>query len=204
MLAETSKASFSYRRPVLAVVIIELLLLLAVMAAGAYATIRKLDYTAPVLLSFVPIALVLVIYFTWRSKWGDYGFRSLRSIPGKEWIYYLPLAVILIVLATQGFQAMTPQSVLYFLFFTLLVGFVEETVYLRLDFEYFIEKGCCYGCCDFERFVCDHPRRERIVGTKRRRYGDSNRLCLVNRVIARVVDGETSEYYPIDPVSFFT
>lgn len=141
MLAETSKASFSYRRPFLAVVIIELLLLLAVMAAGTYATIRKLDYTSPVLISFLPIALVLIVYFTWRRKWGAYGFRSLRSIPGKEWIYYLPLAVIVIVLATQGFQAMTPQSVLYFLFFTLLVGFVEETVYRGLILNILLKKG---------------------------------------------------------------
>ncbi|WP_416292728.1 hypothetical protein ACM7Q1_18685 [Paenibacillus illinoisensis] len=37
------KPSFSVRRPVLAVLIIELLLLLAVFAAGAVATVKQMD-----------------------------------------------------------------------------------------------------------------------------------------------------------------
>ncbi|MFL0378161.1 hypothetical protein ACH0BY_29890 [Paenibacillus amylolyticus] len=62
------KHSFSVRKPVLTVVIIELLLLLAVFAAGAIATIKQLDYTSPVLISFTPIAIVLMIYLTLRRK----------------------------------------------------------------------------------------------------------------------------------------
>lgn len=126
---ELRRASFSQRRPILAVIIIELLLLIAIIAAGAYATIKELDYTAPVLLAFLPIAFVLIVYLTWKKKWSQYGFRSIRSIPGTSWTYYLPLAVILLLLALQGFQSLSISQLAFFLFFTLLVGFVEETIY---------------------------------------------------------------------------
>ena len=63
-----SNLSFSERKPVLTVVIIELLLLLTVFAAGAIATLKQLDYTSPVLISFTPIAIVLIIYLTLRRR----------------------------------------------------------------------------------------------------------------------------------------
>lgn len=127
-----NQTSFSQRRPVLSVILIELLLLIAVFFAGAYATIKELSYTTPVLLSFIPISIVLIIYFSWKRKWRDYGFRSLATIPGRSWIYYIPQLAVLIVVAFNGFKAFTLQDLLFFLFFTLMVGFVEETIYRGL------------------------------------------------------------------------
>ncbi|MDQ0174064.1 CPBP family intramembrane glutamic endopeptidase [Paenibacillus tundrae] len=139
--AQIRKESFSKRRPILAVVIIELLLLFAVFAAGAVATIKQLDYTSPVLLSFTPIAIVLIIYLTLRRKWGEIGFRSLRTIPAEQTKYYIPLILVLGTIALKGFGELTLSKVIFFIFFTLLVAFVEETIYRGLIFNILLRKS---------------------------------------------------------------
>ncbi|MFC3749327.1 CPBP family intramembrane glutamic endopeptidase [Paenibacillus sp. GCM10012306] len=135
------KASFSQRRPIWTVIIIEGLLLLAMMAAGTYATIKQLSYTAPVLIAFVPIALVLIAYFTIRHKWSYMGFRPLGSIPATNWIYYAPLLLILIINMLKGFRGIELSDVLFYLFFTLLVGFVEESIYRGLILKTLLTKS---------------------------------------------------------------
>lgn len=135
------KKSFSQSHPIWSVVIIEVLLLLAVFAAGAYATIKELTYTAPVLISFIPIALVLIVYFTVKKKWGYLGFRSLSNISADRWIYYAPLVVVLITISLKGFRAISVSEVLFFLFFTLLVAFVEESIYRGLILKTLLAKG---------------------------------------------------------------
>lgn len=136
-----SRTSFTQRRPVLSVVIIELLLLFAVFAAGAYATIAKLDYTAPILISFIPIALVCIVYFTVRKRWRAYGFNSLSALSPSNLFYYAPLLLILIILSLKGFKAVTLTELLFFVFFTVLVGFVEETVYRGMILHILLPKG---------------------------------------------------------------
>lgn len=138
--SEGSK-SFSERRPILAVVMIELLLLLAVFAAGAVATIREMDYTAPILMSFTPIAVVLMIYLTIRRRWGLTGFRSLRTISVRQWMYYIPLLLVLGTLLFKGFGELTLSNLVFFIFFTLLVAFVEETIYRGLIFTILLRKS---------------------------------------------------------------
>lgn len=135
------KRTFSQKHPVLAVVIIEALLFLAVFAAGAYATIRQLSGTAPVLISFIPIAAVLAIYFSVKKKWGFYGFRNLRSIPKPDLVYYAPLLVLLAIIALKGFRPISVSEVLFYLLFTLLVGFVEESIYRGLILNILLPKG---------------------------------------------------------------
>lgn len=135
------KPSFSERRPVLSVIIIELLLLLAVFAAGAVATVKQLDYTSPVLMSFTPMAVVLIIYLTLRRRWAKTGFRSLRTIPVHHAKYYIPLLLVLGTIALKGFAELTLAKVTFFIFFTLLVAFVEETVYRGLIFKTLLRKS---------------------------------------------------------------
>ncbi|MFB9325087.1 type II CAAX prenyl endopeptidase Rce1 family protein [Paenibacillus aurantiacus] len=137
----TAKRSLSASRPVLSVIIIELLLLIAMTAAGAYATIKELSYTSPVLIAFIPIALALIIYMSLRRKWGQYGFRSLRGLASGGWRYYAPLALVCAVLCFKGFEALTVTKVAFFLFFTLLVAFVEETIYRGLILNILLPKG---------------------------------------------------------------
>lgn len=141
MSKSANASSFSQKHPVWTVVIIEVLLLLALSAAGTYATIKELSYTAPVLLSFIPIALILIIYFTAKNKWSTLGFRPLNTIPSGNWIYYAPLVVILITIFFKGFREISASEVLFFIFFTLLVAFVEESIYRGLIFKTLLTKG---------------------------------------------------------------
>ncbi|MNI23675.1 CAAX amino terminal protease self- immunity [compost metagenome] len=141
MSNQPNNISYSKKRPVLSVIIIEVLLLLATLAAGAYATIKELDYTSPVLISFIPIALTLIIYLTLKKKWGYLGFQSILNIPKRNWIYYLPLVLILVVISLKGFKAVTVSEVIFFIFFTLLVGFVEETIYRGFILKILLNKS---------------------------------------------------------------
>jgi membrane protease YdiL (CAAX protease family) len=141
MSTPMNKPSFSQKRPVLTVVIIEILLLLAVFAAGAYATIKELSYTSPVLISFIPIALTLIIYLTWKRKWREIGFQSLANITKRNWFFYSPFIVILVVISLKGFKETTLSEVIFFIFFTLLVGFVEETIYRGLILKTLLNKS---------------------------------------------------------------
>ncbi|MBN3524985.1 CPBP family intramembrane glutamic endopeptidase [Paenibacillus apiarius] len=138
---DPSRATFTQRRPVLSVVIIELLLLVAVFAAGAYATIEELDYTAPILISFIPIALVCIVSFTARKKWKAYGFNSLSALTPSSLYCYAPLVLVLIILSLKGFKTVTFSELLFFVFFTVLVGFVEETVYRGMILHILLPKG---------------------------------------------------------------
>lgn len=125
----------------LTVVLVELLLLLAVFAAGAYATIKQLPYTSPVLISFIPIALALLCYMTLKKRWAHYGFRSLSTLHARDWFDYAPLLVVLVILSIKGFHDISLSEAGYFLFFTLLVAFVEETIYRGLILRSLIRKG---------------------------------------------------------------
>ncbi|WCR26828.1 CPBP family intramembrane metalloprotease [Paenibacillus thiaminolyticus] len=124
--------SFSKKRPVLTVVLVELFLLLAVFAAGAYATIKQLPYTSPVLIAFIPIALALLFYMTLKKRWAHYGFCSLSTLHARDWIDYAPLLVVLVILSIKGLQDISLSEAGFFLFFTLLVAFVEETIFRGL------------------------------------------------------------------------
>jgi membrane protease YdiL (CAAX protease family) len=141
MSKQVKASSFSKEHPVWTVVIIEALLLFAVFAAGAYATIKELTYTAPVLISFIPIALVLIIYFTVKNKWSNLGFRPLNTISSNNLIYYTPLLVILITIGFKGFREISASEIVFFIFFTLLVAFVEESIYRGLIFKALLTKG---------------------------------------------------------------
>lgn len=141
MTNQPKAETFSQKRPILAVIIIEMLLLFAVTAAGAYATIRQLDYTQPVVLAFVPIALVLMIYLTLRRKWSFYGFQSLTRISRAGWMTFLPLLPVLLLISLKGFRALPMSEFLFYLCFTLLVGFVEETLYRGLILKILQPKG---------------------------------------------------------------
>lgn len=129
---QSNKSSFFVKRPILFVIIVEVLLLFVVTVGGAIATIKELDYTSALWVSFTPIALVLIIYLTWKKKWGNLGFRSLSTIPKRNWLYYLPLILVLITISVKGFDDLTVLKVTQFVSFTLLVGFVEEAVYRGL------------------------------------------------------------------------
>lgn len=138
---QSNKSSFFVNRPILFVIIVEVLLLFVVTVGGAIATIKELDYTSAIWVSFTPLALALIIYLTWTKKWRNLGFRSLSMIPKRNWLYYLPLILVLIIIGIEGFEGVTLSKVIQFVSFTLLVGFVEETVYRGLILKAMLNKS---------------------------------------------------------------
>ena len=90
------KLSYSKKHPIKSIIIIEVSFLLLVFIAGAIATIKQLSYNSPILIAFIPTALVLIIYFTWKKKWSYYGFKL--EITRINWTPYIPLLIILTVL----------------------------------------------------------------------------------------------------------
>lgn len=141
MTNNQSKPSFSVKHPIWYVTIVEVLLILALFIAGAYATVNELDALSPVLFSFPPIALAIMIYLTMKKKWGYLGFRSITHISRQSWMYYIPLLVVLVLLSLKGFKELTVSDTFYYIGFTLLVGFVEETIYRGLILKALLNKS---------------------------------------------------------------
>ncbi|WP_144509318.1 CPBP family intramembrane glutamic endopeptidase [Bacillus sp. FJAT-22090] len=119
--------SYAQKHPIKCILLIEACLFLLLFIAGAIATIKELSYNSPVVISFVPTAIVLIIYFTWKRKWVYFGFT--RNLPLKNWLYYIPLVIILAVLCLQGFSPKPLEIVTSYIGFVILVGFVEESIY---------------------------------------------------------------------------
>ncbi|OPA76857.1 CAAX protease family protein [Paenibacillus selenitireducens] len=141
MTTRSKKASFSERHPIWTVTILELLLIVTLFAAGAYVTIQEIDIFSPVAIAFIPVTIALLIYLSVRGKWSALGFSSLSNIAAKNWIFYLPLLAILITLCLKGFKENSGSDILLYVGFTLMVGFVEETLYRGLILQTLLRKS---------------------------------------------------------------
>lgn len=136
------KAMFSERHPIWTVVLFELLIIFATFAAGAYATITQQEDFPVIIVAFVPIALITAVYLSIGKKWSSVGFRSLSTIPAKDWLYYTPLLLVFVAIGLSGIDTKVTWSIVGFQFLQmLLVGFVEETVYRGVIFHALLKKG---------------------------------------------------------------
>ncbi|WII40493.1 CPBP family intramembrane glutamic endopeptidase [Paenibacillus thiaminolyticus] len=121
--------------------LVQVLSLLVVFAAGAYATIKQFPYTSAVMIAFIPIALALLCYMTIKKRWAHYGFRSPSTLHARDWIDYVPLLVVLVILSIKNFHDVSLSEAGFFLFFTLLIAFVEETTYRGLILRTLMRKS---------------------------------------------------------------
>ena len=134
-----NKLSYSKRHPIISIILIEVSFLLVVFIAGAIATIKQLSYNTPILISFIPTALFLLFYFSWKRKWTYYGFK--REMKRANWILYLPLLIILIVLCLQGFSSQPIEIIIFYIGFAILIGFVEESIYRGIMIKILLPLG---------------------------------------------------------------
>ncbi len=134
----------TFKRPYLLLVLIELALIVCVAGGSAYASIAEIAHPLAPFLGFVPIALFLLIYLSVTKRWSTFYFTGIGRLTGRQWLQYLPLLLILIVLliGNKGFQA---QPVSYFVYMLLsqllLVGFVEEVLFRGMILKAFMQKG---------------------------------------------------------------
>lgn len=133
------KLGYSKKHPIKSIILIEVSFLLLVFIAGAIATIKQLSYNSPILISFIPTALVLIIYFTWKRKWTYYGFK--QEITRINWTPYIPLLIILTVLCFQGFSSQPLETIVFYVGFAILVGFVEESIYRGIMIKILLPLG---------------------------------------------------------------
>lgn len=134
-----NKLSYSKKHPIISIILIEVIFLLVVFIAGAIATIKQLSYNTPILISFIPTALFLLFYFSWKRKWTYYGFK--REMKRANWILYLPLLIILIVLCLQGFSSQPLETIIFYVGFAILIGFVEESIYRGIMIKILLPRG---------------------------------------------------------------
>lgn len=127
------------KHPIKSIILIEVSFLLVVFIAGAIASIKQLSHYSPILISFIPTTLVLIVYFTWKRKWASFGFKPV--LPTKNWLYYLPLLAILIVLCFQGVNHTPIETIAFYVGFSALVGFVEESIYRGIIIKILLPLG---------------------------------------------------------------
>lgn len=140
--------NYHVKRPYLLLILIELALIIFVAGGSAYVSIAELTHPLAPFLGFVPIALFLLIYLSIKKRWQSFFFSNLRELTAKQWLDYLPLLLILIVLlvGNQGFQSQPPAYFVYLLLSQLLlVGFVEETLFRGMMLRALIQKGKMYA-----------------------------------------------------------
>lgn len=122
-----SNKTFSRKHPIIMIIVIELCLMIMLTIGGAIAHIKQLSDYAPVIIAFIPIATILIFYFTWKRKWAYFGFNLSRT--KNNWIYYVPLLIILVIICFQGYSALPVETIAFYIGFAILVGFVEESIY---------------------------------------------------------------------------
>ncbi|MBM6700690.1 CPBP family intramembrane metalloprotease, partial [Bifidobacterium pullorum subsp. saeculare] len=68
-----------------------------------------------------------------------YGFK--REMKRANWILYLPLLIILIVLCLQGFSSQPLETIIFYVGFAILIGFVEESIYRGIMIKILLPRG---------------------------------------------------------------
>ncbi|GKU80565.1 CPBP family intramembrane glutamic endopeptidase [Paenibacillus sp. L3-i20] len=136
--------SFFIKRPIATLILIELMLIIFVAGGSAFTSIAEITHPLALTIGFIPIALFLVIYLTAKKQWNTFYFTSLSKLTKQQWLEYLPLLLILIVLliANKGFEPAPFSFFAYMLLSQLfLVGFVEETLFRGIMLRVLMPKG---------------------------------------------------------------
>lgn len=140
--------TYNVKRPYLLLILIELALILFVAGGSAYVAIAEITHPLAPFLGFAPIALFLFIYLTVKKRWSTFYFNGVNKLTAKQWVEYLPLLLILIVLVigNQGFQAESASFFVYMLLSQLLlVGFVEEVLFRGIMLRALVQKGTMFA-----------------------------------------------------------
>jgi len=140
--------NYTVKRPYLVLLLIELALIVFVAGGSAYVSIAELTHPLAPFLGFAPIALFLFIYLLVKKRWSTFYFSGLSNLTAKQWLEYVPLLLILIVLliGNQGFQSQPASFFIYLLLSQLLlVGFVEEVLFRGIMLRALVQKGTMYA-----------------------------------------------------------
>ncbi|QSF43055.1 CPBP family intramembrane glutamic endopeptidase [Paenibacillus tianjinensis] len=121
--------------PVIFSLMLGILLTLLISIASAAASIMELSDNGILVAqagAFLVMAVIVTVYMTRGSRsLAQFGFKPLEGASSKDALYYLPLLIIALVQPFIGGinVKLTTAEVLFYLVFTLLVGFTEESVF---------------------------------------------------------------------------
>ncbi|WP_020619126.1 CPBP family intramembrane glutamic endopeptidase [Paenibacillus daejeonensis] len=139
----TTESRFAPKRPYLAIVLLQLVLAIGLVGAGAYITISGRTDLQPAFVAFIPFTIILLLYLALKTRWRTFFFDGLLNVKGKQWLDYTPLAAILLIVwvSAQGIQIAPATQIAYLVTFALLVGFVEEVLYRGIILRLLLPKG---------------------------------------------------------------
>jgi uncharacterized protein len=131
--------SFTDRHPYLFVGLLEVLVIIVYLLAGAAATILSLPTVSLYLAANIVLAIVTAGILTATHRWREVGFRALSS-PRVLPLFALPFVPVLFNLAF-GVQTQSVNDVLIFLLLAASVGFVEEAIFRGLMLRAIAPRG---------------------------------------------------------------
>ncbi|MBW5445792.1 CPBP family intramembrane metalloprotease [Cohnella sp. CFH 77786] len=132
------------KRPYLVIALIELALIVFIAGGSAYASITEATHPAAPFIGFIPIALFLAWYFSFKKRGKQFFFAEGPKLSPRQWLDFAPLLLILMLLliANRGFEAHPFSYFAYMLLSQLLlVGFVEESLFRGIMLRVLLHKG---------------------------------------------------------------
>ncbi len=89
--------------------------------------------------SIIPVLLVIVMYLIWKREWKQFGFHL--SISNTDFLLYMPLLMLLLIVGWDGFYALEVEMVLFYGIYAILTGFIQETFFRSILIKQLEEKG---------------------------------------------------------------
>ena len=121
-----------------------LIILTFPITSGVIASISKLDKITTIILqgSFMLLSLVVPLVFLLTKKWNfkEIGFTRITKEGARSVLYFLPLVLIIVPCAIEGFRIESIQYFFAVLYLYLFVGIAEE-LYFRGIIPYYLGKA---------------------------------------------------------------
>ena len=112
--------------------------------SGVIASISKLDKISTIILqgSFMLLSLLFPLIFLLSKKWNtsEIGFNRITKEGARNVLYFLPLVLIIVPCAIEGFRIESIQYFFAVLYLYLFVGIAEE-LYFRGIIPYYLGKA---------------------------------------------------------------
>ncbi|MGE7602107.1 CPBP family intramembrane glutamic endopeptidase [Peribacillus sp. NPDC097675] len=137
------KNELTFKRPYLILIGLEIITLLFVSIGAAITEITKISNPIAPFMGFIPLALLLILYFTIKKQWRTFYFHSLRDLRIQEWVLYAPLLffLILLVVFNNGISVPSSSYLLFLSMGIIMNAFVEESVFRGLMIKILLPKG---------------------------------------------------------------
>lgn len=137
------KNEMKFKRPYLTIIVLEIITLFFVSLGAAISEITKTTNPIAPFMGFIPLAFVLILYFTVKKRWHTFYFHSINSLSKQDWVLYAPLLIFLLFLFifNKGMHIQSSSYIILISIGILTNAFVEETVFRGLMLKILLPKG---------------------------------------------------------------